>query len=235
MGKRIIAQRRGKGSNVYKAAKRKVAVKYLPEQEGYLKGEIVDIFNDRGRPVPIAKIVFDNGKEMYNLAAEGVYVGQKIEMGEKVPIEIGNISNLRYLPEGCPIFNIELNVNDGGKLIRAGGTYALLVAKDEKYAYIKLRSGKNKKIPLNARATIGNIAGSGRKDKPMIKAGVKYYAQKAKGKKHVKVRGVAMNATDHPFGGAQHHPGKSKSTARNAPPGRKVGAIASSRTGRRKK
>ncbi len=235
MGKRLIQQRRGKGGTRYIAVKRNVAVKYLPEQEGYLKGEITDIFNDIGRPVPIAEIIFENGKKMYNLAPEGMFVGQKIEIGEKVQIEIGNTCSLKNIPEGCPIYNIELNVNDGGKLIKAGGTYALLVAKDERYAYIKLRSGKSKKIPLTARATIGNIAGSGRRDKPMIKAGVKFFSKKAKHKKHVTVRGVAMNATNHPFGGGQHHPGKSKSTARNAPPGRKVGAIASKRTGRRKK
>jgi large subunit ribosomal protein L2 len=90
-------------------------------------------------------------------------------------------------------------------------------------------------LPLNSRATIGNVSCGGRTEKPFVKAGNKFHAMRAKRKFYPWVRGVAMNAVDHPFGGAQHHPGKSKSTSRNAPPGRKVGAIASTRTGRRKK
>lgn len=109
------------------------------------------------------------------------------------------------------------------------------MAKDNKNATIKMPSGNMIKLPLDVRATIGNVSCGGRQDKPMVKAGNKFYAMKAKKKMWPRVRGVKMNAVDHPFGGASHHPGKSKSTSRNAPPGRKVGAIASTRTGRRKK
>ena len=89
-------------------------------------------------------------------------------------------------------------------------------------------------MPLDARATIGVIAGGGRKTKPFVTAGAKFKSNESK-KKYPIVRGVAMNAVDHPFGGYQHHVGHSKSTSRHAPPGRKVGAIASKRTGRKKK
>ena len=85
------------------------------------------------------------------------------------------------------------------------------------------------------RATIGCVGGGGRKDKPFVKAGKRWHAMRAKHKKHPYPRAVAMNALNHPFGGANHHPGKSKSTSRHAAPGRKVGDIASRRTGRRKK
>ena len=111
----------------------------------------------------------------------------------------------------------------------------MLITKDAKKATVKLPSKKLVNLPLNVRATIGNVSCGGRGEKPFVKAGNKFHAMKAKKKLYPRVRGVAMNALDHPFGGAQHHPGKSKSTARNAPPGRKVGSIASKRTGRRKK
>lgn len=96
-------------------------------------------------------------------------------------------------------------------------------------------SGKIKQIDLACRATIGCAAGGGRQEKPMVKAGTAFHLCKARKKWFPTVRGVKMNALDHPFGGSAHHAGKSKSTSRNAPPGRKVGAIASKRTGRIKK
>ena len=85
------------------------------------------------------------------------------------------------------------------------------------------------------RATIGVVAGGGRKEKPFVKAGKKYHAMKAKAIKWPRVRGVAMNAVDHPFGGGRHqHTGKPTTVSRRMPPGRKVGHIAARRTGVRK-
>ena len=132
------------------------------------------------------------------------------------------------------IYNIERNFGDGGKFVRASGKYAVLVSKKDK-AIVKMPSGKLKTFPLNVRVTIGVIAASGRVNKPFVTAGNKFHAMKAKGKPYPRVRGVAMNPVDHPFGGSQHHVGHSKSTSRHAPAGRKVGSIAARRSGRKKK
>jgi large subunit ribosomal protein L2 len=111
----------------------------------------------------------------------------------------------------------------------------LIVSKDKNRAFIKMPSGKSVTLDLRGRATIGCVSCGGRGEKPFIKAGRKHHAMKAKKRQWPRVRGVAMNPVDHPFGGAQHHAGKSKSTSRHAHAGRKVGAIASKRTGRKKK
>ncbi len=99
---------------------------------------------------------------------------------------------------------------------------------------LKMSSKKMKEINEKCLATVGVPAGGFRKSKPFVKAGKKHHAKRARGKLYPIVRGVAMNPVDHPFGG-KGKPGIPKSTSRHAPPGKKVGSIASSRTGRRKK
>ncbi len=237
MGKRLISQRRGRGTNTFKAKLKGINVNYaaLNDQEKNYRGEVISLEKESGRNAIIAKIKLEGGTIEELIAAEGLRVGQVISHGKDVKINVGNIGFLRDLPEGCPIFSIEKRYGDGGTIARNAGSYALLITKDKNRATIKLPSKKLIKLPLDVRATIGNASSGGRRDKPVIKAGNRYYAMKAKKKLYPTVRGVAMNAVDHPFGGAQHHPGKSKSVSRNAPPGRKVGAIASKRTGRRKK
>lgn len=235
MGKRLISQRRGRGTHTFKAKLDGIESRYVVQSDELLKGEIVDLIKENGRNAIIAEIVFDNGERESIISAEGVYIGQTITQGPGATLEIGNITPLNNIPEGCPIFNIEKIVGDGGSLVKSSGSYALVISKDKNKATLKMPSGKLISLPLTVRATIGNASCGGKGEKPFIKAGRKYFAKKSKNKLWPLVRGVAMNAVDHPFGGSQHHPGKSKSTARNAPVGRKVGAIASSRTGRRKK
>ena len=235
MGNPLTSQRRGKGSNTFKAKLKGIKSRYITQKEDLLKGEIISFTKDTGRNAIITKIMFDNDQFQEVVAAEGTYVGQPIQQGKGAKIAIGNVGYLGEIPEGCPVFNIEKISEDGGTLAKTAGSYALLVTRDKKKATIKMPSGKLIFLPLGVRATIGNTSCGGKGDKPMVKAGNKFHAMKAKKKFWPSVRGVAMNAVDHPFGGAQHHAGKSKSTSRNAPPGRKVGAIASRRTGRRKK
>jgi large subunit ribosomal protein L2 len=235
MGKRLYSQRRGRGTNTFKAKLKGIDSKYIAQSNDLLKGEIIDLIKETGRNAIIAKIRFNNGEEEEVIAPEGVYIGQQIQQGPNADIAIGNVAPLADLPEGCPVFNVEKVVGDGGALIKSPGIYGLVLSKDKKKASIKMPSGKLMNFPLTVRAMIGNASCGGKREKPFIKAGTKYHAMKAKKKFWPTVRGVAMNALDHPFGGAQHHPGKSKSTARNAPSGRKVGSIASKRTGRRKK
>lgn len=240
MGKRLIHQRRGKGSPTFIASKRGIASvhydTYSKQQyEGKTVGQIVDILDDSSKTSALVKIKMEDGKDMYNMAAEGINIGRKIEIGKEASITIGNIVPVQYIPEGAPIFNIEARPGDGGKLVRSSGVYALVISKEGKSVQIKLPSNKLIRVNGDSRATIGNVSCGSRIEKPFMKAGKKHHAKKARKKMHRIVRGVAMNPVAHPFGGSQHHPGKSKSTARGDPAGRKVGAIASKRTGRRKK
>jgi len=238
MGKRILVQRKGRGS-IFEAKPGKCKVGYAPlaalENKKYVKAQVTDIFDDPMHSAAVAEVVYENGIKAYHIAAEGLQKDREIFIGEEAKIEIGNVLPLSKIPEGCPIFAIEKMPNDGGKLVRSSGSYAFLITKDKNYAYVKLPSGKQIKLDLSCRATIGNASGGGRTEKPFVKAGKKYHYAKSRGKKYPVVRGVAMNPVSHPFGGSQHHPGKSKSVSRHAPPGRKVGHIASRRTGRRKR
>jgi len=240
MGRRIKSQRAGKGSPKHRATHRaKYEIKYISYNEKQKKdkiaGEITGIKRDRGKTGILSEIFFEDNSVSVVYAAEGAVTGQRIEYGKKAEIGLGNVAPLKEIPEGCPIFNIELTPGDGGKFIRAAGSYALILTKDSKSVYLKLSSGKKIAFLPECRATIGCVAGGGRKEKPFVKAGNAFHLMKSKRKQYPTVRGVAMNPDSHPFGGSQHHAGKSKSTSRNAPPGRKVGAIASKRTGRRKK
>jgi len=234
MGRRLKLQRRGKGSPKYKSTiHSKVIIKYKMYPD-LIKGQIVDMFTDPIRSAPVAKVLMENNTYNYVICAEGMVTGQKLEFGKNAKQNVGNVLFLEDIAPGKAIYNIERNFGDGGKFVRASGKYALLVSKKDK-AIVKMPSGKLKSFPLNVRATIGTVAASGRVNKPFVTAGNKHYAMKAKGKAYPRVRGVAMNPVDHPFGGFQHHVGHSKSTSRHAPAGRKVGAIASKRTGRKKK
>jgi len=239
MSKRIDSQRRGKGGPAFRARKGGKESKYPPIQESkerLVKGQVVDLTKEPGRNTIMAKIVTENKTAFFVVAPEGIFIGEEIEMGKGASIEVGNILPLRGIPEGCPVFNIEMRPGDGGAIARSTGGFALLVSKDSSKALIKLPSGKTKQIPLDSRATIGCASGGERTDKPFVKAGKKFHHVKAKGGRLFPVtRGVAKNAGTHPFGGEQHHAGKSKSVSRHAPPGRKVGAIASKRTGRKKR
>lgn len=240
MGRRLRSQRLGAGRSVYRSAQSGIAeVNYIniddAQKNGVIRGEIVEFFHDPARSGILAKIRFENNLEAYVIAAEGLVVGDSVETGSKAGLRIGNILPVGNVVEGCPVFNIEKNPGDGGEFARASGLYALVMTRDSSSVYVKMPSGKTLRVSPDCRATIGCAAGGGRPDKPFVKAGAKYWAMRARGKHYPKVRGVAMNPVDHPFGGSQHHVGKSKSTSRHAAPGRMVGAIASKRTGRRKR
>ncbi len=236
MGRRLKAQRRGKGSLTFRASRKSGKSSYPPaESEEKKAGQVVGFEKMSGRNALLARILTEKKEEFTVIAAEGMFLGQGIEIGKAAGVSIGSIMPLSSIPEGCPVFNVEMHPGDGGKLVRSTGSYSIVVSKSAKTAILRLPSGKNKELPLSCRATIGNAACGERTEKPFVKAGNKYYFMKAKSRPWPIVRGVAMNASDHPYGGEQHHAGKSKSVARSAPPGRKVGQIASKRTGRRKR
>ncbi len=238
MGKRILVQRKGRGTPTFRNRKHlhEEPAKYPPLTEGTLKGKVEDIVHDPGRWTPLAKIRLEDGSIFYMPAAEGMYVGQEIQMGENAEPRNGNILPLIKVPEGTQVYNIEIRPGDGGKLARQAGAYALVTGRTHKTVMIVLPSGKTKEIDGRARATIGVPAGAGKIEKPLLKAGVAYYKWKPKARKWPVVRGVAMNAVSHPWGGGSHQSESHPTTvSRNTPPGRKVGHIAARRTGRRKR
>jgi large subunit ribosomal protein L2 len=162
-------------------------------------------------------------------------VGQEFTIGPAGQPKDGNVLPLARIPEGTRVCNIELRPGDGGKFVRASGTSAVLFSKADGRAILKLPSGKNILISDRCRATIGEIAGGGRREKPFLRAGARHHAMRASGRVYPRMRGIAMAVVYHPFGGGRHqHPGKSTSTSRNAPPGRKVGLIAPRKTGRKR-
>ncbi|MFC7231208.1 50S ribosomal protein L2 [Saliphagus sp. GCM10025308] len=236
MGRRIFGQRRGRGSPTFRAPshryKANLEHKTL-EDTDVVSGEVVSIEHDPARSAPIAAVEFDDGEQRLILVPEGVAVGEEIQVGVSAEIKPGNTLPLAEIPEGVPVCNVEAKPGDGGKFARASGVNADLITHDRKAAVVQLPSGEVKRLDPQCRATIGVVAGGGRTEKPFVKAGKKYHKMRARGIKWPRVRGVAMNAVDHPFGGGgRQHPGRPKSVSKNAPPGRKVGDIASRRTGR---
>jgi len=198
-----------------------------------LSGEVVDVEHDPARSAPVARVEFEDGDQRLVLAAEGVGVGDSIEVGISAAVEAGNTLPLAEIPEGIPVSNVERQPGDGGVFARASGVNADLITHERDAAVVQLPSGEVKRLSPDCRATVGVVAGGGRTEKPFVKAGNKYHKMRARGTKWPRVRGVAMNAVDHPFGGGgRQHPGRPKSVSKNAPPGRKVGDIGSRRTGR---
>ncbi|AHF99987.1 50S ribosomal protein L2P [Halostagnicola larsenii XH-48] len=236
MGRRILGQRRGRGTPTFRAPSHRYKAKLehkKPEDSDVVRGTIVDIEHDPARSAPVVAVEFEDGDQRLILAPEGVTVGDEIQVGISAEIKPGNTLPLAEIPEGVPICNVEANQGDGGKFARSSGVNADLITHDRDAAVVQLPSGEVKRLDPQCRATIGVVAGGGRTEKPFVKAGNKYHKMKARGTKWPRVRGVAMNAIDHPFGGGgRQHPGKPKSVSRDAPPGRKVGDISSRRTGR---
>ena len=178
---------------------------------------------------------FQHQKELF-VAAEGTYTGQFLYCGKKAQLVVGNVLPVGNMPEGSIICNVEAKLGDRGVLAKASGEYCILISHnpDTGFSRIKLPSGSKKTIPSGCRATVGQIAGGGRCDKPMLKAGANYHKFKVKrGATWPKVRGVAMNPVEHPHGGGNHqHIGHASTVRRNKPPGAKAGLIAARRTGR---
>ena len=238
MGRRIQGQRRGRGTPTFRAPshryKSDLSHRSTEARDGdVIAGTVVDIEHDPARSAPVAAVEFEDGDQRLVLAPEGVGVGDEIQVGVTAAIEPGNTLPLAEIPEGVQVCNVEANPGDGGKFARASGVSAQLMAHDRNVTVVQLPSGDVRRLDPDCRATVGVVAGGGRTEKPFVKAGNKYHKMKSRGTKYPRVRGVAMNAVDHPFGGGgRQHPGQPKSISRNAPPGRKVGDISSRRTGR---
>ena len=159
---------------------------------------VIGIEYDPNRSANIALIQYEDGEKAYILAPEGLTDGAKVMSGENVDIKPGNCLPIANIPVGTLIHNIELNPMQGGKLVKAAGQSAQLMAKEGKYAHVRLPSGEMRLILANCRATIGTIGNS---DHENVKLG------KAGRTRHLgirpTVRGSVMNPNDHPHGGGE--------------------------------
>jgi len=240
MGKHILVQRKGRAHKPFTILghRRRQPIKYRrisSDVKKSLKGKIIDIVHETARGTPLAEVLYEDGVRRFELPPEGIAVGDIIEIGEKVPMKIGNTMKLANIEDGAIIYNIELNPGDGGKIVRGSGTFATVISRMEDQVNVSLPSGEVKVFNAECYATIGVVAGGGRPMKPLMKAGNAFYLNRAKGHhRWPRVRSNMMNAVSHPFGGG-YKAKRPKTTSRNAPPGRKVGLIAARRTGSRKK
>ena len=239
MGKNLIQQKRGKGSPRYRAPSFKYKGKAcfgIYDTSKQLTAQISDIVHSSGHSAPLMELKYSNGEAGLLQAPEGIRVGDKIDIGENAELKIGNILPLKSIPEGTAIYNIESNPGDGGKFARTSGAFARIITKADDGIVVELPSSKRRNFLPECRAVIGILAGSGRTEKPFLKAGTHMFVMLAKNKMWPHVSGTSMNSVSHPFGGrSSHAKGIPTQSSRNSPPGRKVGKIAPKRTGRHKR
>lgn len=231
MGKRIIQQARGKGSSTYRV--NKTVFKYKLSYPVKLSGEgtVIKLMHSGAHTCPLAKIKYKEGT-FYIPAFKNMYEGQKIRFEGEA--KDGNILKLKDIPVKTKVYCIESRPGDGGKYIKSGGTHATVTRVSENAVFIIMPSKKEKKFNANSRAVIGVIAGAGRTEKPVMKAGKKYHIKKTKSKLWPRTSALKVNAIDHPFGSGRGKNPKSKIAKRNSPPGAKVGLLRPRRTGKRK-
>jgi len=232
MGKRIITQRRGRGTHTYKV--RRKAFRYKIQYPKKLEGEgvVLKLFNSSAHTAPLAKVQCK--KEIFYIPAfKNMVEEQKIKFDNK-EIKKGNIVQVKNIPVKTKIYCIESKPGDGGVFIKSAGNCAVVNKVIGEKVFVVMPSKKEKVLNQNCRAVIGVVAGAGRLDKPVVKAGKKYHIKKSKSKLWPRTSAVKMNAIDHPFGSGRAKNPKSKVAKRNAPPGRKVGLIRPRRTGKRK-
>jgi large subunit ribosomal protein L2 len=153
---------------------------------------------DPNRTANIALLFYADGEKRYIIAPNGLKVGDKLMSGPEADVRVGNAMPMSALPVGSEIHNIEMKIGAGGQLVRSAGNAAQLMAKDAKYATVRLPSGEMRLLPVNCRATVGQV---GNLDHELISIG------KAGRKRHMgvrpTVRGSVMNPNDHPHGGGE--------------------------------
>ena len=190
-GKITVRHRGGGNRNKYRVIDFKRDKLQVP-------AKVAAIEYDPNRSAFIALLHYLDGEKRYILAPVGLSVGDTVVAGEGADIKPGNSLPLASIPTGTLIHNLEVRAGAGGQLVRSAGVYAQLMAKEGEYAQVRLPSGEIRKLPMNARATIGTV---GNTDHENIRVG------KAGRKRHMgirpTVRGVVMNPVDHPHGGGE--------------------------------
>ena len=163
-----------------------------------IPGTVATIEYDPNRTAFIALINYKDGEKRYILAPQGLQVGATILSGNAVAPEVGNALQMKNMPLGTNIHNIEMQPGQGGKLVRSAGTSAQLTNKEEKYAVLKMPSGELRKVLINCYATVGVVSNGDHNLEMMGKAG----RNRWRGIRP-RTRGVAMNPVDHPMGGGE--------------------------------
>ena len=161
-------------------------------------GTVHSIQYDPNRSADLALVVFADGDKRYLLSPRGLRVGATVQSGPGAPIEIGNALPIGDLPLGIAIHNVELTPGRGGQLVRAAGNSATLVAREGKYATVRLPSGETRLVHVRCMASIGEIGNPDHMNVSLGKAGRARWMGR-----RPKVRGVAMNPVDHPHGGGE--------------------------------
>ncbi len=235
MGTHVIVQKRGHGGPAYKTpSHRFISPAKYPQYKQNILGESTGFVQDPSKDVLLSEVLLSTGGKTHLIAAEGAKVGGVIQLGGKTALKTGNVCELEAVPEGIAVFNVEAHPGDGGKFARTSGAFASVAGRDEDTGRVSVQLASKKVILLekNCRASIGIACGGGRLEKPMKKAGIGKKNRESRNKRWPRKLGTSMSAYDHPHGGRSF--GKSSCVSRNAPPGQKVGHIASRRTGRRK-
>ncbi len=163
-----------------------------------IEATVASIEYDPNRTAFIALLHYADGEKRYIIAPQGLQVGAKVISGNEAPPEIGNALQMKNMPLGTMIHNIEMQPGQGGKLVRSAGTSAQLANKEEKYAVLKMPSGELRKVLVNCFATIGVVSNSDHSLERAGKAGVNRWKGRTP-----RTRGVAMNPVDHPMGGGE--------------------------------
>ncbi|HYA71319.1 MAG TPA: 50S ribosomal protein L2 [Thermoplasmata archaeon] len=234
MGKRVISRRRGAGTGRYRSpSHRHHGAVYHPAPEIVGEGKVVAIVPAPGRSAPVAEVLAPEGSTVRVLATAGLATGDTIAFQEG-KLDRGSILPLGKIPDGTLVSNLEVKPFDGGRLVRVAGASALVVAHSGSEVTVQLPSGAFKQLLATCRAQVGAVGGGGRQERPIIKAGKKFWATRSLARPPFKVRGVAMNPVNHPFGGGAHqHVGRPSTVSSGTWPGAKVGRF--SRSARKKR
>jgi len=234
MGKRIISRRRGAGTGRYRSpSHRHHGAIYHPPPEVVGEGTVIAILPSPGRSAPVAEVAAPQGGTVRILATAGLATGDTVAF-QQGKLDRGSILPLGNIPDGTLVSNIEVKPFDGGRLVRVAGSSALVVSHSGSDVTVQLPSGAFKQFLATCRAQVGAVGGGGRKERPIIKAGKKFWATRSLARSPFKVRGVAMNPVNHPFGGGAHqHVGRPSTVSSGTWPGAKVGRF--SRSARKKR
>jgi large subunit ribosomal protein L2 len=189
---RITCRRRGGGHKRYYRV-----IDFKRDKDG-VPAKVATIEYDPNRSARIALLHYADGEKRYIIAPLHLSVGDTVMSGPEADIQPGNALPLANIPLGTHIHNIELRLGKGGQIVRSAGTFAQLMAKEDRYALVKLPSGEVRMVLLNCKATIGQLGNPTHENVSLGKAG----RNRWKGRRP-KVRGVAMNPVDHPMGGGE--------------------------------
>lgn len=178
--------------------KRKYRIIDFKRDKDNIPAKVFSIEYDPNRTSNIALLHYADGEKRYILAPKGLKVGDTIESGVNADIKIGNALPLRFIPVGTVIHNIEMRVGKGGQLVRSAGTSAQLMAKEGRYATLRLPSSEMRMVLLDCKATIGEVGNEEHSNITIGKAGRSRHLGK-----RPTVRGSVMNPVDHPHGGGE--------------------------------